>query len=43
MAFRKKEDIILAFKPDILIIPECEHPDKLQFEKSNLKPTDTLW
>jgi hypothetical protein len=29
MAFRKKADLILAHKPDILIVPECEHPDKL--------------
>jgi exodeoxyribonuclease III len=43
MAFRKKADIILAYKPDILIIPECEHPDKLSFENRNLVPTDTLW
>ena len=43
MAFRKKADIILAYDPDILIIPECEHPNKLLFEKGNLKPTDTLW
>ena len=43
MAFRKKAHIILALKPDILIIPECEHPDKLLFKNNNLIPTDTLW
>ena len=31
MAFRKKADFILTYKPDILIVPECEHPDKLKF------------
>jgi exodeoxyribonuclease III len=31
MAFRKKADFILTYKPDILIVPECEHPDKLLF------------
>ena len=31
MAFRKKASIILNYKPDILIVPECEYPDKLKF------------
>lgn len=43
MAFRKKAEVILACKPDILIIPECEHPDKLVFNKEAFKPTDILW
>lgn len=43
MAFRKKADIILTYKPDILIVPECEHPDKLVFREDIPKPTDTLW
>ncbi len=43
MAFRKKADIILTHKPDILIVPECEHPDKLIFKEGVLKPTDILW
>ncbi len=43
MAFRKKAGIILEHKPDILIIPECEHPDKLKFNKGTAKPTDMLW
>lgn len=43
MAFRKKADLILAYEPDILIIPECEHPDKLNFAKETLKPTDVFW
>lgn len=43
MAFRKKADFILTLKPDILIIPECEHPDKLIFSTDTLKPTQTLW
>ncbi len=43
MAFRKKADIILAHKPDILIVPECEHPDKLIFPVDTPKPMDTLW
>jgi len=43
MAFRKKADFILAHKPDILIVPECEHPDKLKFNADTPKPTDILW
>ena len=43
MAFRKKAEIILTHKPDILIIVECEHPDKLLFKGEMPKPTDSLW
>src|SRR5882724_10346082 len=43
MAFRKKAGIILNYKPDILIVPECEHPDKLKFNTDTPKPTDILW
>jgi len=43
MAFRKKADIILAHKPDILVVPECEHPDKLKFNADTPKPNDVLW
>jgi exodeoxyribonuclease-3 len=43
MAFRKKADLILKYKPDILIVPECEHPDKLHFKTNIQKPKDTLW
>ena len=43
MAFRKKAGHILAFKPDILVVPECEHPDKLKFNADIAQPTDMLW
>jgi len=43
MAFRKKAPLILANKPDILIVPECEHPSKLQPTLEFPKPNDTLW
>src|SRR5437763_1176809 len=43
MAFRKKADIMLTQKPDILVVPECEHPDKLIFKSDTPKPTDILW
>lgn len=43
MAFRKKAGIILQHQPDILIIQECEHPDKLVFDSNTTRPTDFLW
>ena len=43
MAFRKKAEFILTYKPDILVVPECEHPDKLQFNPNMPMPTDMLW
>jgi exodeoxyribonuclease-3 len=43
MAFRKKADFILSYKPDILIVPECEHPGKLKFNTNTPLPTDILW
>jgi len=43
MAFRKKAEFILAKRPDVLIVPECEHPDKLIFKSQVPKPTDQFW
>ncbi|HWR32915.1 MAG TPA: endonuclease/exonuclease/phosphatase family protein [Chitinophagaceae bacterium] len=43
MAFRKKAEFILKYKPDIAIIPECEHPDKLKFKPGAILPTDIFW
>lgn len=43
MAFRKKADFILIHKPDILIVQECEHPDKLKFNSDVAKLKDMLW
>ena len=43
MAFRKKANCILHYNPDILIVPECEHPDKLRFNVDTRKPNDVLW
>jgi len=30
MAFRKKYKNILTYKPDILVVPECEHPENFK-------------
>lgn len=43
MAFRKKAAFISKYKPDILIVPECEHPHKLLFDIDSVKPTQSLW
>lgn len=42
-AFRKKNEKILNLQPDILVIPECENEDKLEFGKLTPKPTDFFW
>jgi exodeoxyribonuclease-3 len=42
-AFRKKIDAILIHHPDILVIQECEHPDKFLFSSTTLRPNDFLW
>lgn len=43
MAFRKKAEFILIEQPNILIVPECENPDKLIFKNDLNKPTDQYW
>jgi exonuclease III len=43
-AFRKKADLIIAHQPDILVIQECEHPDKYLFNSSDQpKPNSLFW
>jgi exodeoxyribonuclease III len=42
-AFRKKAEVILRERPDILVVQECEHPDKLQFGDGIQIPNDVLW
>jgi exodeoxyribonuclease III len=43
MAFRKKANFILAYQPDIVVIQECEHPDKLKFNPDTPTPSAVLW
>jgi len=40
-AFRNKGHIILELCPDILVVQECEHPDRLLFNSQ--QPNDFLW
>ncbi len=42
-AFRKKINPILANKPDILIIQECESIEKLRLDFLGIYPTDIFW
>ena len=41
--FQKKAAFILTHKADILVIVECEHPDKLLYSVDRPKSTDSLW
>lgn len=43
MAFRKKAELILSHNPDIIIIPECEEPEKILQYPISQKPTSYLW
>ena len=43
MAFRKKNAEILKYKPDILIVPECENENRLQFGSLTPIPNDFMW
>ncbi|QEC66952.1 endonuclease/exonuclease/phosphatase family protein [Panacibacter ginsenosidivorans] len=43
MAFRKKAATVFRLQPDVLVIPECEHPDKLMFINIDVQPTQILW
>jgi exonuclease III len=43
MAFRKKADAILRHRPDILILQECEHPSKINFDLHIKAPKSVLW
>ena len=43
MAFRKKANVVLLYKPDILVIPECEQLEKLKFDDNTPVPNDQLW
>jgi exonuclease III len=43
MAFRKKAEFILPYNPDIVVISECENPEKLKFSGDTKLPTDILW
>lgn len=43
MAYRNKAGFILTQQPDIVIIPECEHPDKLKFKDEVPLPKDVIW
>lgn len=42
-AFRKKSEYLLQQLPDLLIVQECEHPDKLNFSTTTPQPNNLLW
>lgn len=43
MAFRNKAAHILRYQPDVLVIQECEHPAKINFEQHIQQPSSVLW
>lgn len=43
MGFRKKAGFIIAHKPDILVIPECENKERLQFAEGVDLPKSSIW
>lgn len=43
MAYRRKANLLVAHKPDIVVVPECEHPDKLKFDNGVPSPRDIFW
>jgi exonuclease III len=43
MAFRNKFQAVLKFKPDILVIQECEHKDKIIAKEGFPEFTDFIW
>ena len=42
-AFRTKAQHILQYQPDILVVQECEHQERLKFEAQIPQPNDFLW
>jgi len=43
MAYRNKAQFILAFQPDIVVVQECENPERLKFPADLPEPTDIIW
>lgn len=43
MVFRKKAKYIFAYKPDIIVVPECENQERLKFEDGLELPSDAVW
>jgi hypothetical protein len=43
MAYRKKADSILAWMPDIVVVQECECPERLKFGLFTHQSTDMIW
>ena len=43
MAFRKKAALLLAYDPDIIVVPECENPGALKFPPGTKQPDSIAW
>jgi exodeoxyribonuclease III len=42
-AFRKKIDTILTYRPDVIVVQECENLDRLVLKPSTKKPNYQYW
>ncbi|HEX2608868.1 MAG TPA: endonuclease/exonuclease/phosphatase family protein [Flavisolibacter sp.] len=43
MAYRKKAFLLSEYKPDIVVVQECEHPDKQLMADNPVTPASALW
>ena len=43
MAYRNKANAILVLQPDIVVVQECENPEKLKFPPGTPEPADMIW
>ena len=43
MAFRKKYQKVIELQPDLLVLQECEHEDKLQEHLSSVEYNQLIW
>ncbi len=43
MAYRGKAAALLQYQPDIVVVPECEQPEKLKFPEGVTQPIDQIW
>ena len=41
--FNSKVKLVLADKPDILIVPECDNPEVFAYDSDALKPSNSIW
>ena len=43
MRFRKEYHLIFPYNPDIVVVPECENLNKIEFDLFSTPPSDVYW